>query len=283
MEEQAFDIELVGKIGSMALIRPEDADINYNTISRICAELQPGMVWVTSGAAEIGRLDYIKRTGKELPPGEESKSDYAAQGQAILMANYRQFVRPEYSIRQLLVEHQHFNEEGKRIHIRDFLLRAARQGAIPIVNYNDPVSGEETRKMELTELREARTQVHECVDNDETAAVLAGIVRAKKLVILTSTEGIYLDPQNPQTLVQEVIEESTQALDAAITELQTHCCGASRAGANGAYAKLAYIRIPAMQGTEVHIGHARHRISDLLCGKIPHTCIKLGRAVAAPR
>lgn len=61
-----FDIELVGKIGSMALIREAEHDINYNVFSRIGRELRPGMIWVSSGAVEIGRLDYIKRTGCEL-------------------------------------------------------------------------------------------------------------------------------------------------------------------------------------------------------------------------
>lgn len=89
--QERHDIDLVGKIGSMALIRPDDHDIDYNTLSRICTELRPGMIWVTSGATEIGRLDHLKRAGYELPEGEESKADYAAQGQAILMANYRQF------------------------------------------------------------------------------------------------------------------------------------------------------------------------------------------------
>ena len=61
-----FDIELVGKVGSMALINKEHDDIDYNIISRISRYLKPGIVWITSGATEIGRLDYIKRTGKEL-------------------------------------------------------------------------------------------------------------------------------------------------------------------------------------------------------------------------
>lgn len=53
-------IELVGKIGSMALI--ERGDIDYNKLSRIGRSLRPGIVWVTSGAVEIGRLDYILST-----------------------------------------------------------------------------------------------------------------------------------------------------------------------------------------------------------------------------
>ena len=77
-----FDIELVGKIGSMALIDREYQDINYNIIARLSRELRPGYIWVTSGATEIGRLDYIKRTGRELRgTDEENKTDYSAQGQ----------------------------------------------------------------------------------------------------------------------------------------------------------------------------------------------------------
>ncbi len=269
------DIDLVGKIGSMALIRPEDLDINYNTLSRIASELRPGMVFVTSGATEIGRLDHLKRAGRELPAGEDAKTDYAAQGQAILMASYRQFLRPEYGLRQVLVEHQHFNDPEKREHIRRLLLRAAEQGAVPIVNYNDPVSGEENRKMELSHLRDSGQETYECVDNDETAAVIADLVNARSLVILTSTEGIYLDPADPATLVDEVTAAEPEELERKIRQLQTHCHGASRAGANGAYAKLEYILRPALKGTSVHIGHARHRLADLLSGRVPHTRIAL--------
>lgn len=269
-------MDLVGKIGSMAMIRRDDLDIDYNALSRICQELSPGMVWVTSGATEIGRLDYIKRTGRELPPGDAAKTDYAAQGQAILMATYRQFLRPEYGLRQLLVEHQHFNDVEKREHIRRLLLRAASQGAIPVVNYNDPVSDEENRKMELAHLREAgQDDVYECVDNDETAAVIARLVGARTLLIMTSTEGIYLNPKDPSTLVREVHADTKEALEAKIRELQTHCHGASRAGANGAYAKLEYVLSSAMAGTTVRIGHARHKLSDLLTDKVPHTRIGL--------
>ena len=270
-----YDFDLVGKIGSMALIRREDADIDYNIFSRLGRELRPGMIWVTSGAAEIGRLDYIKRTGHELTcDSVDAKTDYAAQGQTILMEQYRRFIRQEYSVRQVLVEHQHFNDEYKRRHIRELFLRAKEQGAIPIVNYNDPVSDEENRKWELSVLRREHREVHECVDNDETAAVIAGLVTTRVLLIMTSTEGIYADPKDPSTLVRDVLAKDAQALERKVRELQTHCSGASRAGANGAHAKLEFALAPAMRGTTVIIGHGRHRISDLVEGRVP--CTRIG-------
>lgn len=271
-----YDTELVGKIGSMALIRREDNDIDYNIFSRLGAELKPGMIWVSSGAAEIGRLDYIKRTGRELTgDANEIKTDYAAQGQSILMEQYRHFVRPEYSVRQVLVEHQHFNDPEKREHIRRLFLRCREQGAIPIVNYNDPVSDEENRKWELTHLRMQRQEVVECVDNDETAAVIAGLFSTRVLLIMTSTEGIYRDPHDPKTLVREVTGKTVEEVVDKVRALQKSCVGASRAGANGAYAKLEYALGPVMRGTRVVIGHARHRISDLVEGRVPCTHIGL--------
>ena len=272
----SYQFDLVGKIGSMALIRKEDRDIDYNIFSRIGADLKPGMIWVTSGATEIGRLDYMKRTGCELcGDPEQDKADYSSQGQAVLMQNYRNFIRPEYGVRQILVEHTHFNDPEKREHIRQLLERAARQKTIPIINYNDPFSDVENRKMELAARRETGSDVHECVDNDETAAVIANLVQARTLVILTSTEGIYRTAGDPSTLVRDVFAKTPEELEKQIRLLQEGCIGTSRAGSGGARTKLEYALGCAVKGTTVIIGHARHHIMDLKEGRVP--CTRIGR------
>ncbi|HPJ01338.1 MAG TPA: uridylate kinase [Candidatus Limiplasma sp.] len=267
-------IDLVIKIGSMALVQPADGAIDYNIFQRLGDDLRPGMALVTSGATEIGRLDYLHRAGHELNGDtEQDKADYAAQGQIVLMDNYRKFVHPEYGIRQLLVEHTHFNDPQKREHILRLLQRAAAQNCIPIINYNDPVSDEENRKMELSGRRGAGEQVVECVDNDETAAVIAALLKAGTLVLLTSTEGVYRDVSDPSTLVKEVFAPDIESLAEKIEELRKSCRGASRKGAGGADAKLSYALRAAASGSHVIIGHARHHIADLISGKIPCTHI----------
>ena len=76
-----FDVELVGKIGSMALIAKQAQIPDYTRIARLSGELKPGYIWVTSGATEIGRLDYIRRHGRELEGKmEDVKADYSAEG-----------------------------------------------------------------------------------------------------------------------------------------------------------------------------------------------------------
>lgn len=270
----AFDVELVGKIGSMALINKENNILDYTLIARVSQELKPGYIWVTSGAAETGRLDYIKRNGKELDGcPEDIKTDYAAQGQSILMSTYREFVDSKYSIRQVLVEHQHFNDEKKSEHLKAMLLRAIEQNAIPIINYNDAVSTEESRRFEIQSLKTKHKKVVECVDNDETASQIACLVKAKTLLILTSAEGIYKNKDNPDTLIKEISGKDVYEVLDNISECENYCNGASRKGANGAKAKLEYVKDAVKNGTKVIIASAKYSIKDILSGKAKATRI----------
>lgn len=271
-----FDTELVGKIGSMALINKENNVLDYTLIARLAGELKPGYVWITSGAAETGRLDFIKRNGKELDGSEEDlKTDYAAQGQAILMSTYREFLPSKYSLRQVLVEHQHFNDEVKKEHLRQMLLRCKEQNAVPIINYNDAVSTEESRKLEIQSLKDKNRKVVECVDNDETASQIACLLKAKTLLILTSAYGIYSDPSDETSLIESIEGKNVYELLENIEECEKFCKGASRKGANGAKAKLEYVKEAVKIGTEVIIASAKFSISDLLSGKAKATRIRV--------
>ena len=270
----AFDIELVGKVGSMALINKEHDDIDYNIIARISRDLHPGIIWVTSGATEIGRLDYIKRTGKELDGDvDKVKADYAAQGQTILMSEYREFCDSRFSLRQILVEHNHFNDAGKKEHLKEMLLRCPLQNAIPIINYNDPVSDEEIRKFEINAIRKTGKNAVECVDNDETASQIACLVHPKNLLIMTGVDGIYTDMDDKSTLIKEIRGKDVYELINNVDEIQRYCNGASRRGANGAHAKLEFIKEPLKLGTTVYIANSKYRINDILSGKSPSTKI----------
>ena len=269
-----FDTELVGKIGSMALIDKQSNMLNYTLIARLSSELKPGYVWVTSGATETGRLDYIKRNGKELKGStEDIKTDYSAQGQAILMSTYRQYVDSKYSIRQVLVEHQHFNDDEKREHLKNLLLRCKEQNAIPIINYNDAISTEENRRFEIQSLKRKKQKVVECVDNDETATQIACLVKAENLLILTSTDGIYKDSKDPTSLIEEISGATTEEVLQNITLCENYCSGASRVGANGAKAKLEYIKDAVKIGTKVTIASSKYSIKDILSGKVKATRI----------
>ncbi len=273
-----FDIELVGKVGSMALINTKKNDIDSDVIARISSYLRPGFVWVTSGATEIGRLDYIKRHGMPLAEDEEDmKADYSSQGQAILMAEYRKYVNEKYSIRQILVEHQHFNDDKKRERLQKALIRCKAQGAIPIINYNDAVSYDENRKMELQLLKNTKKKVVECIDNDETASQIALLVKPKYLVILSSVDGIMTDVKDAKSLVREISGKTEGELIDKINYYQNFCDGSSRKGANGARAKLEYLKEPAALGTTVFISSSQYDLDDIINDRVPSTKIYLNK------
>ncbi len=269
-----FDFELVGKIGSMALIDEGGRDINYNIIARLGKELIPGYIWVTSGAVEIGRLDYHNRNGKFLTGDEEdAKTDYAAQGQAILIQTYRQFINSKYSVRQILVEHQHFNDETKRDHLKQALLRCPAQNAIPIINYNDAICSVENMKLEIMSLMKKKSKVVMGLDNDETASQIACLVKTKTLLILSNVDGILSDPKDSGTLVDEISGKDIYELIDNISSYQHFCEGSSRKGAAGAKVKLEYIKEPVKLGTEVVIANSKYSLKDILSGNAPRTWI----------
>ncbi len=269
-----FDIELVCKIGSMALINEQNHDVNYNILAGLSRNLKPGYILVTSGATEIGRLDFMRRTGYELEgKTQDIKTDYAAQGQSVLLETYRRFIDSRYSVRQFLVEHQHFNDEAKCEHLKDALLRCPKQMAIPIINYNDPVSYEENRKMEIQALRSTHDKVVECIDNDETASQIACLVKPKYLLILSGLDGIFTDVNDASTLVKSISGNSVEEVIQNIEYYQNFCDGASRAGANGARMKLEYVKEPLKNGTTVFIASSKYNISDILQEKVPCTKI----------
>ena len=55
------------------------------------------------------------------------------------------------------------------------------------------MSQSENRRLELSALSKSHAKVYECVDNDETASLVACLVHAETLLILTSVDGIYTD------------------------------------------------------------------------------------------
>ena len=129
--------------------------------------------------------------------------------------------------------------------------------------------------MEIAAFRQHTDDVVECVDNDETAAVIASIVRTHALVILTSTEGIYTDLHDSSSLIRHIGGKTPEELLVNIEKAQRSCTGASRAGAHGAHAKLEYMKKPALAGTTVVIGNGKYTLDQLVNGSVPCTRISL--------
>ena len=92
---------------------------------------------------------------------------------------------------------------------------------------------------------------------------------------MTGLEGIFRDVHDKSTLIREIAGKDADEVIANIDEVKKLCNGASRSGANGAAAKLEYIKPCIRQGTKVIIGSADYDLADLLSGAAPSTVVQV--------
>lgn len=155
------------------------------------------IVLVTSGAvgAGMGALGYEAR-----PANLAEKQACAAVGQSRLMAVYDQlFAKHGLVVAQVLMTHEDLEHHERHLNARNTLVTLLSRGVVPIINENDAVS--------VTELKFG--------DNDKLSALVASLLPADLLVILTTVDGVIenFGRANPKTIsVIEQIDASVEAM-----------------------------------------------------------------------
>ncbi len=130
------------------------------------------VVLVTSGAvgAGMGALGYVKR-----PSDLSELQACAAVGQCRLMATYEKlFARHGLAVAQVLLIHDDLQHHERHLNARNTLVTLLDRGVVPIINENDAVS--------VTELKFG--------DNDRLSALVACLLPADLLAILTTVDGV---------------------------------------------------------------------------------------------
>lgn len=163
---------LVVKIGSRSLQR--DPARFAQLAVQIAAQRQAGrsVVLVSSGAVALGG----QRLGLEGRPRSIARLQAAAAaGQSLLMRAYEDgFAQHGIPVAQVLLTHADVADRDRYLNARAALDALLELGAVPIINENDAVSVEEIR----------------FGDNDQLAAMVASLVGADLLVLLTDVEGL---------------------------------------------------------------------------------------------
>jgi glutamate 5-kinase len=154
------------------------------------------IVVVTSGAvgAGMGALGYESR-----PTDLAEKQACAAVGQSRLMAVYEQlFARHGLVVAQVLLTHEDLEHHERHLNARNTLVTLLSRGVVPIINENDAVSS--------TELKFG--------DNDKLSALVASLLPADLLVILTTVDGVIenFGKADPKTI--SVIEQIDATIEA---------------------------------------------------------------------
>jgi glutamate 5-kinase len=211
---------IVVKVGSNALTRT-DGRLDVTRMSALVDQIawlrqhDCEVILVSSGAVACGRREL--KVEHELDSVEQRQL-YSALGQAKLIGLYYDLFR-EYHIHvgQVLTMKENF-QPGEQFRNQQACMRVMLEnGVIPIVNENDTVS--------VTELM--------FTDNDELSGLIAQMMEADTLVLLSNIDGIYTGrPDDPQS---QLIKEVAPATDLS-QYIQSEKSSAGRGGMQSKYA-----------------------------------------------
>ena len=222
------------KCGSSLLIDPETG-INgayFESLARQIHEILDHGIQVAvvaSGAIAMGRR-VLGETGDGTTLARQV---LAAVGQAPLMAVFAErFKEPGINIAQALLSRGSLHQRDGYLNARNTLMALMQRGIVPIVNENDVVATEELQ----------------FGDNDRLAALVANLVDADLLVMLTDVDGYLSADENGQARVVPVFDTIT-------AEMLASAGGAgSEVGTGGMRTKLEAAGLATSHGARVVIG-----------------------------
>ena len=171
---------VVVKVGTHALAkktgRPDYAALR-RVVNGICALNAAGLevIFVSSGAVAAG----IEALGLKARPTDVNDVQMcAAVGQARYITEYEKlFGEKDVQIGQVLLTHADFDDRRRAANVRRVLDHLVKNGIVPIINENDVVADEEIKGLTFG-------------DNDQLSALIAKLVCADALILLTTVDGL---------------------------------------------------------------------------------------------
>ena len=246
---------IVVKIGSSSLQHAETGDLDYIRLEKLVRELcdirnqGKDVILVTSGAIAVGKK-AVRLQGDVAQTAADAmavKQACAAVGQARLMMIYQQiFAEYNQVAAQILMTKNTIVDNLNRYNAHNTFSELLNLGVIPIVNENDTVA---TYEIEIG-------------DNDTLSAIVAALVGADLLILLSDIDGLYTDDprKNPDAQFIDQVEELTEEL----MDMGKDSTGSS-VGTGGMNTKLVAARIATSSGVDMVIANSRdigvlHRI-----------------------
>ena len=249
---------IVIKIGSSSLTHVETGEVNLMKIEklvRVISDLRgqgKDVVLVSSGAIAAGRqaLGHHRK-----PDTLAEKQAFAAVGQARLMMIYQKlFAEYNQTAAQVLLTKDTMVNDSSRYNAQNTFDELLNLGTIPIVNENDTVSTSEI------------PYVDSFGDNDRLSAIVAALIGADLLILLSDIDGLYTDDrrENPEAGFISLVPEITPEF----LRMGKDTSG-SDVGTGGMSAKLAAARIATDSGADMVIanGDQVDVILDIMSGK----------------
>ncbi len=189
-------MRIVVKVGTSTLAY-QNGNLNIRRVETLCKVLSDlknaghELIFVSSGAIGMG---VGKLMLKERPEDIPSKQACAAVGQCELMYTYdRLFSEHNHTVAQILLTGSDIHYASRLNNFKNTMNRLLELQAIPVINENDTVVTDEI----------------EIGDNDTLSAIVADIMSADLLILLTDIDGLYTaDPHtNPDAKHIDVVEK----------------------------------------------------------------------------
>jgi len=247
---------IVIKIGS-SVIAPQ-GQINEAFFHRFIGDVDSVLkkhiqvIVVSSGAIASG----VKTAGLSSRPSKlDDLQALASVGQIVLMNHFlKAFGSHERICAQLLLTWEDFEERDRYLNVKATLLTLLKRGIVPVINENDAVSTDEIK----------------FGDNDKLSALVANLVEADMLIILSDVEGLF----SGDRLVREVHDIDREA----IPHLKPHQDRSLTKG--GMQSKLDAARITTAAGipTVIASGLTKGIVSRIVAGEEPAGTVFCARA-----
>lgn len=254
---------VVIKIGSSSITHEKTGEINLGKIEKLVRQIADlkgegrEVVLVSSGAIAAGRHTFKQ---DERPSTLAKKQAFAAVGQAKLMMIYQR-IFAEYNIiaSQILMTKSTITDSEARVNAHNTFLELLNLGSVPIVNENDTIATDEIK----------------VGDNDTLSAIVASLVDADLLILLSDIDGLYTDDPRKNTEAK-FIEEVGQ-IDDKILALGKDT--SSNVGTGGMNTKLHAAIISTYSGADMLIANASRleNIADIIAGKNVGTLFKANK------
>ncbi|KAA0441717.1 MAG: glutamate 5-kinase [Candidatus Thioglobus sp.] len=211
------------------------------------------VILVSSGAIAEG----VKRLGwKQRPENIHQLQAAAAVGQMGLVQTYESlFAQQKIHTAQILLTHNDLENSQQSNNISATLDALLAMGAVPIVNENDTVATEEIK----------------FGDNDTLAALVANLVGAEKLIILTDQGGVY--DSDPRQNADAKLIEKISVNDEKLTKVAGRTSGSF--GSGGMYTKILAAKTASKTGVNTIIasGKTQNVLTRLYDGEYIGTSI----------
>lgn len=240
---------IVVKVGSSSLLHSATKRLDYHKIDVLVRELSDlknrgkDVILVSSGATAVGR-EVLRRTGAGQELLEDSpitvKQACAAIGQARLMMTYQRFFTDYNQISaQVLMDKNTITEPLSKYNLFNTFNELLKFDVIPIVNENDSVA----------------TYEYSVGDNDNLSAMVASLLNADLLILLSDVDGLYTD--DPRVNPDASFIEYVPQLDKNLIAMAKQSTG-SESGTGGMSTKLQAAMIATRSGCDMVIVNSRH-------------------------